>query len=109
MKVLFDEMMPRQLRRDLVGHTVSTVTQAGWKGLKNGALLAEAEKQFDAFISMDANLPFHQKLQAFRLGFVIIHAANNTLEALRPMAPEILRALNHVRPGQVVHVPEQTS
>src|ERR1051325_5481494 len=109
MRILFDEMMPRPLRRELVGHTVLTVAQAGWKGIKNGELLTLAQQQFDAFITMDANLPFQQKLEKFRLRFVIGHAVKNTLETLRLLAPDILRVLNHVQPGQVAHVTEQTS
>ena len=105
MKLLLDEMIPRPLGRDLVAHNVSSIEQAGWKGLKNGKLLALAEQEFEAFITMDTKLPFQQKLEVFDLGFVIIHAINNKIETLRPIVPEILQTLNHLRPGQVVHVP----
>ena len=106
MKLLLDEMIPRPLRRDLAGHAVATVTQAGWSGVKNGKLLALAEEEFDAFLTMDSSLEFQQKLDRFQLRFVIVHAVNNSLEVLRPLVPEILKALNHVQPGQVVHVPQ---
>jgi hypothetical protein len=105
MRVLFDEMMPRPLKPDLVGHAVVTVTEAGWSGLKNGALLALAQKQFDAFVTMDSNLPFQQRLESFQLRFVIVHAVNNKLETLRPLVPEMLAALESVQLGQVIHVP----
>ncbi len=107
MRLLLDEMMPGPLRRDLTGHSVRTITQAGWKGQRNGALLALAEQRFDAFVTMDSKLSFTQKLERFKLRFIIVHAINNTLDVLRPLVPEILQALNHVQPGQVVHVPEQ--
>jgi hypothetical protein len=33
MRVLLDECVTRRLRRDFVGHTVSTVEEAGLRGL----------------------------------------------------------------------------
>ncbi len=63
MRVLLDECLPARLRRDLPGHEVVTVPQAGWAGIKNGKLLrliAESG-QFDVFLTMDKSLP-HQQL-----------------------------------------------
>lgn len=37
-RVLFDENMPRKLRRDLLGCVVRTVQEEGWDGLENGDL-----------------------------------------------------------------------
>jgi hypothetical protein len=42
MKLLLDECVTRFLKRDLIGHDVHTVDEAGFKGLKNGALLRAA-------------------------------------------------------------------
>ena len=39
MRVLLDECFPRGLRVELPGHEVTTVAEAGWAGVKNGALL----------------------------------------------------------------------
>jgi hypothetical protein len=39
MKVLLDECVTKHLKRDFPGHEVSTVEEAGFKGLKNGQLL----------------------------------------------------------------------
>ena len=39
MRVLLDECVPRALRRDIPGHEVKTVAEAGWAGVKNGELL----------------------------------------------------------------------
>ena len=53
MRVLFDESMPRPLRRDLVGHDVSTVGQMGWAGNKNGVLLGlAAAAGFEALLTV---------------------------------------------------------
>ena len=39
-RLLLDECMPRKLKRDLVGHDVLTVPEAGWAGITNGELPA---------------------------------------------------------------------
>jgi hypothetical protein len=46
-KILLDECVDRRLARNLVGHAVTTVPRKDWAGIKNGELLALAEKEFD--------------------------------------------------------------
>lgn len=46
MNILLDECVDRRLARDFVGHIVTTVPRKGWSGIKNGDLLALAEKEF---------------------------------------------------------------
>jgi hypothetical protein len=55
-KVLLDECVDRRFALDLVGHEVTTVQKRGWSGIKNGDLLSLAEKEFDAFITVDRKL-----------------------------------------------------
>ena len=62
MKVLFDACVPRPLRGFLPDHMVRAAQEMGWGQLKNGALLKEAELQFDAFIPTDQNLKYQQKI-----------------------------------------------
>lgn len=38
MKLLLDECVTRFVKRDLVGHNVHTIDEAGFKGLENGDL-----------------------------------------------------------------------
>jgi len=59
-KILLDECVDRRLARDLVGHSVSTVPKMDWAGIKNGDLLALAEKEFEAFITVDRKLATQQ-------------------------------------------------
>jgi predicted nuclease of predicted toxin-antitoxin system len=57
MRILLDECLPKDLARELPGHVVKTVPQAGWAGISNGKLLriiAESAK-FDVFLTMDKN------------------------------------------------------
>jgi predicted nuclease of predicted toxin-antitoxin system len=62
MRLLLDESVPSRLRRSLTKHSVRTVVEAGWSGVKNGKLLALAAAEFDAFVTVDKNLPFQQNL-----------------------------------------------
>lgn len=65
MRVLLDECVPRALRQDLPGHDVKTVGEAGWAGVKNGALLRLAETAFDVLLTVDRNLEYQQNGQVF--------------------------------------------
>ena len=60
MRLLLDESVPAKLRRSLSSHEVRTVVEMGWSGVRNGKLLALAASQFDAFITVDKNLPYQQ-------------------------------------------------
>jgi predicted nuclease of predicted toxin-antitoxin system len=58
MRLLLDESVPKRLGRALPNHEVKTVVEMGWGGVKNGNLLALAASRFDAFITVDKNLPY---------------------------------------------------
>ena len=62
MRLLLDESVPARLRQALPNHEVKTVVEMGWGGIKNGNLLALAAASFDAFITVDKNLPYQQNL-----------------------------------------------
>jgi predicted nuclease of predicted toxin-antitoxin system len=64
-KILLDECVPARLARSLTGHTVTTVQKRGWSGTKNGELLALAEQEFDAFVTVDRKLATQQDLTKF--------------------------------------------
>jgi len=54
MKVLLDECVPRQLKKNLTGHECRTVPEVGLAGKKNGELLSFAETAgFEVFITLD--------------------------------------------------------
>ena len=90
MRLLLDESVPSRLRRSLTDHTVRTVVEAGWSGVKNGKLLALAGAEFDAFITVDKNLPFQQNLST--------SSVSNELSALLPLVPALLRELASLQP-----------
>lgn len=85
-------------------HQVSTIEQAGLKGLKNGALLKAASGRFDVLITVDKSIPNQQNLAVFGIAVLILRAKSNTYPDLKPLALQILSALNQIQPGQVVTI-----
>lgn len=104
MRVLLDECVPRGLRKDLIGHEVKTVGEAGWAGVKNGALLQLAAKEFDVLLTVDRNLEYQQYFSVLAIAVIVIHAPSNDIVALRPLMPAVLEALPDVKAGVVTHV-----
>ncbi len=107
MKILIDECLPRKLKRELPGHEVKTVPEAGWAGKKNGALLRLMAAEYDVFITIDNNLEDHQQLAAQPVGFIVLSAVNNKLATLQPLIVQVLEALETIQPGQVVTISEK--
>jgi len=70
-KILLDECIDQRLAKVITGHTVSTVHQMGWSGIKNGSLLSLAENDFDIFITVDRNLAFQQSILKFNLAVLV--------------------------------------
>lgn len=81
-----------------------TVPQAGWAGVKNGELLRLAQAQFDVFVTVDRNLSFQQHLPQFSIAVIVIQAATNRLDDLRPLVPQLQRVLGTAPKGQVTWV-----
>ena len=104
MRVILDECLPRRLSLELEGHLVTTVPQAGWAGIANGKLLACIHGNYDAFLTVDKNLPTQQKTATLSFGVIVIRASSNRLEDLRPLVPKILLALSSIEPGKVMVV-----
>jgi predicted nuclease of predicted toxin-antitoxin system len=103
-KILLDECVDRRLDRDLAGHSVSTVPRRGWAGIKNGELLALAEREFDLFITVDRKIATQQDLTKFKIPVLLIRARTNRLEDIRPLVPELLKTLDRVTSGTLTTV-----
>ena len=99
MKLLLDECVPARFGRLLAEHSVTTVQRRGWTGITNGDLLALAENEFDAFITVDRKLSTEQDLTKFKVAVLLIRARTNRLEDIRPLAPELLQKLPDVKAG----------
>ncbi len=104
MRLLLDESVPRRLRQHLPGHDVKTVVEMGWSGVKNGALLALAGSDFDAFITVDKNLPYQQNLTTLPVAVVVLDASSNELSHLLPLMVQLDSTLAQLKPGKCVLV-----
>ena len=104
MRVLLDECLPRRLKRDLPGHEVLTVPEAGWASLKNGVLLRLAAERFDVFLTVNRALPFQQHGRDMEIAIVVLIASANRLDVLRPLMPAVLKQLDSLRPGTVTRI-----
>jgi hypothetical protein len=92
-RVLLDECLPRRLKRDLVGHDVRTAPEMGWASKSNGELLALAAADFDVFLTSDRNLSHQQNLSVFDIAILVLVAASNRIDDLRPLVPRVLEVL----------------
>jgi predicted nuclease of predicted toxin-antitoxin system len=99
--ILLDECVPARLARELTPHSVTTVQRRGWAGIKNGDLLALAQKEFDVLITVDRKVSEEQDLTNFTIAVVLLRAATNRLEHLRPLAGKILEKVTDTRVGTV--------
>ena len=106
MRLLLDESVPSRLRRSLSDHYVRTVVEMGWSGIKNGKLLALAAVDFDAFITVDKNLPFQQNLATLPIALAVLDAVSNELPILVPLVLALLRELASPRPKSYTLVKE---
>ncbi len=102
LKVLLDECVDSGLKNEILGHEVKTVPEAGWAGLKNGELLSRAQAEFDVFITTDRNLMFQQNLPKYDIAVLVLVAATNRLQNLRPLVPKIQDAINSAQSGKPV-------
>ena len=100
MRLLLDECMPGLLAYDLSGFAVLTVKEAGFKGLKNGALLRAAGETFDVLVTVDRGIKHQQNLKTLPLAVLLIHIRTNKLEHLQELLPEIIDALTVISKGE---------
>lgn len=100
-RVLFDEDMPRQLRRDLPEFEIRTVQEEGWSSVKNGELLQRASHSFEVLVTADQRLQYQQNIPRFQIGVVVIAAADTRLPNLQSLLPQLRAAITSVSPGSV--------
>ena len=85
-------------------HEALLVQKAGYGGLKDGVLLSQIQGRFDAFITIDGNLTYQQNLSEGHIGIVVLEAPTNAFEDIEPLVPSILKALEALKPGDVIYV-----
>ena len=100
MNILLDHCLDWRLSRSLPGHTVKAAGKLGWGHLKDGALLAKAERQFDVLVTSDKNLPYQQNLGRFNLAVAILDVQSNRIEDCLPKIPGLLAILARLPKGR---------
>lgn len=105
MKLLLDEILPHDLRRELAGHEAHSVQYLGWSGIKNGALLARAAaSRFDALLTMDSGVPYQQNVATLPIAVIMLSAASNDIDDLLPLVPNVLDELRNLKPRTVIRI-----
>ena len=105
-RVLFDENMPRQLRRDLPEFLVRTAQEEGWSAFKNGELLRRASETFDVVVTIDRRMRYQQNMTRFTIGVVVIEVRDTRMVHLRALVPQLRDAIAKISPGEVIVVTE---
>lgn len=105
MRILLDESLPRDLGKEIRGHEVTTVQQAEWAGLENGELLRRAVSRFDVLVTGDQNIEHQQNPALLPVPVVILVAASNRIDALRPLVPELLEVLANLAGAKFIRIP----
>jgi len=105
MRILIDECIDERFRNALGGHDCQTARYAGLTGLKNGELLAAAEKAgFDVLLTVDQGIEYQQNLTPRKLAIIIFRAKSNRLKDLLPLAPICLARFKSIEPGKVIRI-----
>jgi len=86
MRILFDESLPKRLRRHFAGFTVKTVPEMGWQGKKNGELMALMASRFDIFLTADQNLIYQINLRHAVIPIIVLKAPTNRYDDLKGLA-----------------------
>jgi hypothetical protein len=68
------------MRNILTSHQCTTVEDRGWKGIKNGELLAQAERHFELLITADQSIRYQQNLSGRRIP--ILELSTNDLRRI---------------------------
>jgi predicted nuclease of predicted toxin-antitoxin system len=101
MRLLVDECVDWRLVRDLHTYETRTVKQAGWEELDDGELLRRAAREFDAFITVDKDLPKEQNLAKFNIAVIILRGRTTRLADLRALLPALHEALAKARKAEL--------
>jgi predicted nuclease of predicted toxin-antitoxin system len=101
-RVLLDEGVPRHLvgPLDAAGFS-ATAYPNSWKQITNDELLSRAEAEgFDVLVTNDKNMMTQQNMRGRRVGLIVL--PTNLRRLVMQLAPEIVRAIRRIKPGQCV-------
>ena len=107
MKLLLDESVPRRLAWYFPEpFTLHTVQEMGWTGAENGLLLSlAAGREFVAVVTVDRGIEHQQNANELPIPVVIMIAARNRLQELRPLVPSVVAILSGGLQRRIYRVP----
>ena len=108
MKLLLDECVDREWKRDFLGHEVLTVADMGWRGLSNGNLLKAACEQFDALITTDRSMQYQQPIAKYEIALIVVRARSNEYQELTRLTERVLAALSTCQPRTATIISPET-
>jgi len=106
-RILLDECVNPRLRQAFPKHDVLTVGKVQWRALSDTRLVAQAQGKCDVLVTIDRGFEHEQNLKKLSFGIVILHVPKNRMEHYRPLFPELLQAVERIKPGEVIHVPRE--
>ena len=78
----------------------------GWAGTGNGALLRlSADSGFDALLTVDRGFAHQHNLNDLPLPVVVMLAASNRPDDLRPLVPKVIEVLSGMPDRRVYQIP----
>jgi hypothetical protein len=90
-RILLDENLPVQLKKELLGHEVRSVAEMKWSGIDNG-VLRRMEGAFDILITADKNIYAQQNLSGRSLSILVV--PTNKRRTLMALAQPIRDAVS---------------
>ena len=102
MKILLDECVTKKLKLFLREHTVFTIGQMEWNGLKNGMLLKRAEqKKFDILLTIDKNICYQQNTTKYQIAIVVLNSNNSNIEKVKEFIPNFIKQITSFEKGKL--------
>ena len=101
--ILFDNNVPKPLRRSLPEHVVRTAYDMDWERISNGRLLAAAERaRFDVFVTADQNLEYQQNLTERLVSLIVL--GSSQWPDVQPHCSRVVDAIRMAAPGSYAFI-----
>jgi predicted nuclease of predicted toxin-antitoxin system len=106
-RLLIDECVnPRmavRLREVLPKYFVETVRDLGWAGKEDHLLIKLMADRFDVLLTIDKGIEFEHDLRKLPFGIIGVQTANK-MPSYERVFEELVRQIQNVLAGQVIHV-----